>query len=325
MAVVEVRALRREFRGKRVSIALDGVDLDVNEGEVFGLLGPNGAGKTTLIRILTTLLMPTSGTATVSGFDVINHPEKVRPLIGVASGSERAGYDFVTARGNLWFFSQLYGLPTGEANRRIDTLGRALGMTEYLDRKMYTLSTGYRQRVIIARGLINDPKVVFMDEPTSGLDVLTARSIRKFIRDQAVTSKRTVFLATHNMLEGESICDRVAIIDKGRILACDTPAALKRQVGVPSFVMEVVPSGSLEFLSTLRGVTGVTSTIDSERDLERVKVLVDDESAGERCREAIEAHGIKVLSSWRQEPSLEEVFVKFVGEGFVERDMETEQ
>lgn len=323
MSTVEVRALRREFRGKNTAIALDSVDLETREGEVFGLLGPNGAGKTTLIRILTTLLLPTSGTALVAGYDVINHPEQVRPFIGVASGSERAGYDFVSARGNLWFFSQLYGLTTEEANERIARLASALGLTEYLDRKMYTLSTGYRQRVIIARGLINDPRVVFMDEPTSGLDVMTARSIREFIRNQALSSKRTVFLATHNMLEGETICDRVAIIDRGRILACDTPAALKRQVGVPSFVMEVTPEGPVEFLSSVRGVTGVTATNDSERDMARVKVIVDDETAGERARDAVEAHGMKVVSSWRQEASLEEVFVKFVGRGFVERDMET--
>jgi ABC-2 type transport system ATP-binding protein len=325
VSTVEVRGLKREFKGKKTAVALAGVDLDAREGEVFGLLGPNGAGKTTLIRILTTLLLPTSGTATVGGFDVINHPEKVRPIIGVASGSERAGYDFVSARGNLWFFSQLYGLSTEAANQRIAYLAQSLGLTDYLDRKMYMLSTGYRQRFIIARGLINDPKVVFMDEPTSGLDVMTARSIREFIRNQALTSKRTVFLATHNMLEGETICDRVAIIDKGRILACDTPAALKRQVGIPSFVMEITPSAPVEFLSGMRGITGVTSTNDTERDLARVKLLVDDETAGERAMDAVSANGLKVVSSWRQEPTLEEVFVKFVGRGFVERDAETSE
>ncbi len=149
---VEAIALRREFASKKNTVvALDGVDLEVNEGEIFGLLGPNGAGKTTLIRILSTLLLPTSGRATVMGFDVAKESDRVRPLISMASGAERAAYDFITARGNLWFFSQLYGIESGEAKRRIGSLAAALQLEGYLDRKMYALSTGYRQRVTIAR------------------------------------------------------------------------------------------------------------------------------------------------------------------------------
>jgi ABC-2 type transport system ATP-binding protein len=158
MATVEVVGLRREFASKKNTVvALDGVDLEVQEGEIFGLLGPNGAGKTTLIRILSTLLLPSSGRATVMGYDIVRESGKVRPLISMASGAERPAYDFITARGNLWFFSQLCGIDSVEARRRIASLATSLELGEYLDRKMYALSTGYRQGVTIARAFINDP------------------------------------------------------------------------------------------------------------------------------------------------------------------------
>jgi ABC-2 type transport system ATP-binding protein len=321
VALVEVRSLRRVFKGKKKeSVALEAVDLDINEGEIFGLLGPNGAGKTTLIRILTTLLLPTSGTARVCGFDVAKEPQKVRHLIGVASGSERPGYDFITARGNLWFFSQLYGIPTREANDRIERLSTLLGFHEQLDKKLYALSTGYRQRVTIARGFINEPRIVVMDEPTSGLDVITARTIREFMRDQSKGHGRTIFLATHNMTEGETICDRVAIIDRGRVIACDTPAALKRQVGRPVLVVEVGPPRSLQFVNELRGVSGVTSAVDDERQLVTMRILIEDDATEAEVKREIESRGMKVYASWKQEPTLEEVFIKFVGRGFAESD-----
>ena len=266
---VEVEKLRRVFDSKQSKVvALDGVNLQVREGEIFGVLGPNGAGKTTMIRILSTLLLPTEGTARVMGFDVAKNPEKVRPIISAASGAERAGYDYITARGNLWFFSQLYGLPSDEAHRRINELSKMLGLEEYLDRKFYALSTGYRQRVTIVRAFINEPRVVLLDEPTIGLDVMTAMSIREFLVRQAKEQGRTILLATHNMAEVEAICNRVAIIDKGKILACDTPSALRRSLGAPSLVMEVSPlppPGSLEGLSKLGGVKGFTTTVDEER------------------------------------------------------------
>jgi ABC-2 type transport system ATP-binding protein len=322
VATVETVGLRREFASKKSTVvALDGVDLEVNEGEIFGLLGPNGAGKTTLIRILSTLLLPTSGRATVMGYDIAKESGKVRPLISMASGAERAAYDFITARGNLWFFSQLYGIDSNEAKKRIASLSASLELEGYLDRKMYALSTGYRQRVTIARAFINDPRLVFMDEPTIGLDVMTARRIREFLVSQAKDSKRTIFLATHNMLEGETICDRVAIIDRGKILACDTPSALRKTIGIPALVMEVTPARSTDFLSRVAGVSGVTSLAE-DSELMRVKVLIDGQGTEQLVRDAVEKEGMKVRSSWKQEASLEEVFVRLVGTGIKEREVE---
>jgi len=304
-------------------VALASVDLQVNEGEVFGLLGPNGAGKTTLIRILSTLLLPTSGSASISGHDVAKEPEKIRPLINMASGAERTGYEFISARGNLWFFSQLYGTSTEDFNQRLETLSKQLELGSYMDKKVYALSTGYRQRMTIARAFINDPKVVFMDEPTIALDVMTARRIREFLANEAHASKRTIFLATHNMAETEAICDRVAIIDKGTILVCDTPANLKRTYGVPAYVIEVSPPpGSPDAIASIPGVKGVTTTMDQEHATARVKLVTEDQQAVEKVLNNFAAANIRVLSSWRQEPTLEEVFVSLVGRGFQDRELE---
>jgi ABC-2 type transport system ATP-binding protein len=319
---VEVSELKREFKGKGSPvIALDGVSLKVGEGEIFGVLGPNGAGKTTMIRILSTLLLPTGGWAKVMGFDVEHEPEKVRRVINMASGAEKAGYDFISAKRNLWFFSQLYGIPSDIAEKRIMELSEMLGLTKYLDRKFYALSTGYRQRATIARAFVNEPKVVFLDEPTIGLDVMTARSIREFLQEQARRSERTIILASHNMAEVEAICDRVAIIDKGKIIASGTPDDLKRSLGAPALVMEVSPPPSgFEMLSKVNGVKGFTSSTEEERGLSTVQIVVETDAAARAAEDAVKREGLKVVASWRKQATLEEVFVALVGKGFKERE-----
>jgi len=319
---VEVSDLAREFKTKESPVvALGGVGLKVFEGEVFGVLGPNGAGKTTMIRILSTLLLPTGGWAKVMGYDVATEPEKVRRVINMASGAEKAGYDFISARMNLWFFSQLYGIPNDVAEERIRKLSELLGLEKYLERKFYALSTGYRQRATIARAFINEPRVVFLDEPTIGLDVMTARSIRDFIRSQAKEQGRTIIIASHNMTEVDAICDRVAIIDKGKIIATGTPDALKRSLGAPALVMEVSPAPpALDMLTEVRGVKGFTAVADEERGLSTVEVVVEDDGTVERVVKVVEENGYRVAATWRKAATLEEVFVALVGRGFKERE-----
>jgi ABC-2 type transport system ATP-binding protein len=321
-ATVEVSDLHRTFQTKdKPVVALDGISFQVGEGEIFGVLGPNGAGKTTTIRILSTLLLPTSGWARVKGFDVSKEPEKVRHVINMASGAEKAGYDFISARTNLWFFSQLYGIPSDVANNRIDQLSEMLGLTKHLNKKFYALSTGYRQRATIARAFVNDPRVVFLDEPTIGLDVMTALNIREFLKVQAREKGRTIMLATHNMAEAESICDRIAIIDKGKIIAIGSPDSLKRSLGAPSQVIEVQPTPqNLDFLSSVEGVKGYTSSVDNERALATIQIVVEDELGAQRAIDAVKTAGYKVLSSWRRAATIEEVFVSLVGKGFAERE-----
>jgi len=324
MPSVEVNGLRREFGGRSAPVvALNGVSLKVGRGEVFGVLGPNGAGKTTMIRILSTLLLPSGGWAKVMGYDVEHEPEKVRKVINMASGAEKAGYDFISAKRNLWFFSQLYGIPSEVAEKRIEDLSELLGLTKYLDRKFYALSTGYRQRATIARAFINDPEVVFLDEPTIGLDVMTARSIREFLRSEARKNGRTIILASHNMAEVDAICDRVAIIDRGKIIAEGTPEDLKRSLGVPALVMEVSPPQTgFEVLTKVAGVKGFTSSTEEERGLSTVQLVVDSDAAARAAVEALTGQGLKVVASWRKQATLEEVFVALVGQGFKEREEE---
>ncbi|MCS7145445.1 MAG: ABC transporter ATP-binding protein [Nitrososphaerota archaeon] len=326
MANVEVESLTRVFetRSRRV-LALDNVNLEVEKGEVFGLLGPNGAGKTTLIRILTTLLLPTSGRAVVGGFDVVKEAKKVRGIIGFSSSSERVGFDFVTARRNLWFFSQLYGVPKSEADRRIEELASLLEFQDQLDRKLYMLTTGYKQRLNLARALINDPTVVFFDEPTNGMDVFSAKKVRELFVREARVNSRTVFLATHNMFEAEEICDRVAIIDRGRILAVDTPENLKLTLDKPVVMLETdVAGASVGDPRTLDGVVGGTVKLDSESETANIRVILRDEDYLDKVVTLLERRGVKVLGYQRLEPTLEDVFISKVGAGFAERERSLE-
>src|SRR4030043_2361834 len=211
--------------------ALNDINLEVGQGELFGLLGPNGAGKTTLIKILTTLLAPSTGHAWVAGHDVADEPEKARPRINMDSGGEASGYGLLTVRENLWMFSQFYGLSSAVANQNIKHLLEVVGLSDRANTKSSDLSTGLRQKMNIVRGFMTDPDVLFLDEPTLGLDVGASREVRRFIRSWVDNnSTRSLMLTTHYMVEADELCDRVAIINQGRVLACDTPANLKHQL-----------------------------------------------------------------------------------------------
>jgi ABC-2 type transport system ATP-binding protein len=207
---------------------VDRVNLEIKEGEVFGLLGPNGAGKSTTIRMLTTLLTPTSGAAEVAGFDVVRQPDKVREKIGLVA-EKVILYNRLTALENLLFFGRLYGLAEKTIRERAEKWLKRLHMDEWMDTLVIKFSTGMKQRVNIARALLTEPRVLFLDEPTLGLDPQTRNLIRKFIlelKEHGVT----VILTTHDMIDAEVLCDRVAIIDHGHIVAVDTVKKLKQLV-----------------------------------------------------------------------------------------------
>jgi ABC-2 type transport system ATP-binding protein len=229
---IEARDIRRVYRAKpKPIVALDGVDLDVAPGEFFGLLGPNGAGKTTLIKILTTLLLPSGGSARVFGFDVEHDTSRIRRIMNMVAGGEQSGYGILTVREQLWMFSQFYGLPGAEGWTRVDELIDAVGLDEQREQRVSTLSTGQRQRMNFARGLLNDPWILFLDEPTLGLDVSAARSVRELVVEwKATVPGRTILLTTHYMAEADELCERIAIVDHGRILALGTPDELKKRV-----------------------------------------------------------------------------------------------
>ena len=225
--MIETRGLTKIFRDrKRGEIrAVDGLTLRVDPGRIYGLLGANGAGKTTALRLLATLLRPTSGSATVGGCDVATEPERVRAQVGFLAAST-ALYGRLTARETIEYFGRLHGLDEVELARRVARLADELGLHEFLDRRCDKLSTGMKQRVSIARTLVHDPAVMIFDEPTLGLDVMAARAIVRFVRGCRERGK-TVIYSTHVMAEAEKLCDRIGIIHNGRLLAEGTLAELR--------------------------------------------------------------------------------------------------
>jgi ABC-2 type transport system ATP-binding protein len=319
--------LRGAKKGEAKSlVALMDVDLTVRRGELFGLLGPNGAGKTTLIKILTTLLSPTSGNAMVAGVDVEKYPDKVRPLINMVSGGESSGYGLLTVRENLWMFSQFYGIPSKEANARIKKLLDIVGLKDKTNIRSSDLSTGLRQKMNIVRGFMTDPEVLFMDEPSLGLDVEASRDVRHFIREWVdQDQRRTVMLTTHYMVEADELCDRVAIINHGQVLACDTPATLKRQLQENAiFEIEIQEKPNLDTtpFKTIRGVNSVTrqeedSKVSLEFVLKEEAVLAD-------VIAKLTQMQLRIQNLRKREPTLEDVFVKLVGRRMEEEEKDAD-
>ena len=233
--MITVQNLRKEFQDKKkqIIVAVDDVSFTVKPGEIFGLLGPNGAGKTTTLRMLATILQPTSGSASIAGFDVTTQGQQVRENIGYLSGST-ALYKRMTPREMLAYFGELYGLSKEDTKTRCNELFDELEMQEFADRRCDKLSTGQKQRVSIARTLLHKPQVLFFDEPTNGLDVLSARTILKFIsscRDQG----RTVIFSTHIMSDVEYLCDRIAVVYYGKVVAIGTVEELRAKTGKQKF------------------------------------------------------------------------------------------
>lgn len=322
--IYKIRNNRKEKALRKELVALQEVNLEVRPGELFGLLGPNGAGKTTLIKILTTLLAPTSGEARVLGHDVVREAAQVRPLINMVSGGESSGYGLLTVRENLWMFAQFYGIPSAEANRRIRELLERVGMADRLHTKSSDLSTGLRQKMNIVRGFLTDPRVLFLDEPTLGLDVGAAREVRALIREwMAEDRQRTLLLTTHYMVEADELCDRVAIINRGRVLACDTPAALKRSLRHDAlFDIELsAPNGlTAEAIEALSDVHRAVLTPTEEGA--QLCLTLRDEAALAHVIQALTARNVRIRRLSKREPTLEDVFVELVGRRMEEVEQE---
>src|SRR5512140_2366061 len=324
---VETEGLGRVYKLKAVKkgeprtlTALADVNLQVGRGELFGLLGPNGAGKTTLIKILTTLLSPTTGRARVAGLDVDRDTKKLRSRINMVSGGESSGYGLLTVRENLWMYGQFYGIPSGDANRRIGELLEIVGLSDRANTKCSDLSTGLRQKMNIVRGFLTDPEVLFLDEPTLGLDVGASRDVRRFIRHWMEEDReRSLLLTTHYMVEADELCDRVAIISRGRVLACDSPANLRRNLqSEPIFHIVVSPldGGGDGFLRGHPGVRNVVhrpgdGTVTLELRLDRDDVLGS-------VLQSLTSRNVRLLNLAKREPTLEDVFVDLVGRSMEE-------
>ena len=225
--MIKIRSLVKKYGDH---IAVDNLTLDINENEVFGLLGSNGAGKTTIIHMLATLLKPSSGSATVNGYDIVCQPAKVRSSIGIVFQAPSSD-DMLTGYENLQLHSMLYSISRHTRKQRIDEVLKLVGLTERRHDQVKTYSGGMRRRLEIARGLLHKPKVMFLDEPTLGLDPASRETMWKYIQRLVREEKMTVILTTHYMEEADILCDRIGIIDKGRIVALDTPKGLKAGLG----------------------------------------------------------------------------------------------
>ncbi|MFZ5818232.1 MAG: ABC transporter ATP-binding protein [Bacillota bacterium] len=317
---IEVCDLSRSYRTTtgflrrqaRLVEAVRGINFTVNQGEVFGLLGPNGAGKTTTIKILATMLLPTGGTARVLGRDVAREAEVLRPRINVIFGGERSLYWRLTARQNLQYFCDLYRVPAEQAARRIPELLELVGLTDAADRRVETYSKGMKQRLQIARGLVNRPEVLFLDEPTIGLDPVAAYELRRLIAALAQQGT-TIILTTHYMFEAEQLCDRIAIIDRGRIIALESPAALKRlAVGLSVVEAEVanVTEPELQALAAIDGAQRMTRSALGQRLVLQVPTE-QPEAVAEGMRRLLRPDQLLLLKS--REANLEDAYIRLVG------------
>ena len=320
MNTIEVSHLRRVFttnvgrirRQTKEVVAVDDVSFEVHDGELFGLLGPNGAGKTTTVKMLTTLLIPTSGTATINGQDIVKDAEHIRGDIGFIFGGERGLYWRLSAHDNLRYFASLYNVDPEVSTKRIPYLLELVGLKGREKEKVEGYSRGMKQRLHIARSLIHDPKVLFLDEPTIGLDPVGARELRQVVRDLQ-SQKKTILLTTHYMFEADALCQRIAVINKGNIVAMDTPSKLKKVVQDLS-VIEVETFGiSEDVLNQLRALNFVDNV--SVEDHEQKQMLRVQTTRGSAAIPDL----MKLMDGQRvgrviaREPTLEDAYVRLVG------------
>lgn len=324
-SIIRVESLSKTFitkerkkgqkKKKRVVEALKDVNLDVFVGENFGLLGPNGAGKTTLIKCLTTLLLPTSGTAWVNGYNIEKSEDQVRASLGCMLMGDRGLYWKLTGRENLDYFGALYHVPRDVRQKRIDFLIDLLKIDEFAHRTVETFSSGQKMLLAFAKALVNDAPILFFDEPTVTMDVPTARELRRIVRALNKEEGKTIVYTTHLMHEAEELCDRVAIIDRGQIIALGTPNELKSSLVRDDVVqMEgVFPTTVVERIRSIPGIRSVTVRDEAEG---RVRLAVQCENSRlllPRMIEAASSDGASLEYIKPQEVTLEDVFITRTG------------
>jgi len=320
MNAIEVRHLRRVYRTTigvlrrkiKEVVAVDDISFDVQPGELFGLLGPNGAGKTTTIKMLTTLLIPTSGTARVLDTDVVQQPEALRARIGFIFGGERGLYWRLPAADNLRYFATLYQLDPAVARKRIPYLLDLVGLADRAQEKVEGYSRGMKQRLHIARTLLHDPEMLFLDEPSMGLDPVAAREMRQIVRNLQAEQK-TILLTTHYMFEADALCQRIAVIDHGRIIALDTPEGLKQHVRDLSVIELETLGAPPAVLDRLRALPFVDA-VSVENHEQKQILLIQSPRVSEAVPEVLATlDGLQVGKVVVREPTLEDAYVRLVG------------
>ena len=305
MTAIETTKITKRFGALT---AVDKVTLNVKQGEIFGLLGPNGAGKTTLISMLVTMRRPSSGSATVNGFDVSGQADDVRKSIGIVFQDPSVD-DELTAYENLDIHAAMYGIPSNERKKRITEVMKMVELENRMDDQVKTFSGGMRRRLEIARGLIHYPKVLFLDEPTLGLDPQTRKHIWEYVKKLKKEKGITILLTTHYMDEADLLCDRIAIIDHGKIIALDTGEALKNSLGGDTIVIETPCAGKLE--KALGGNKWVKKSACHDG-----KLTLEVENGEKRIPELMniaEKNKADVKSVSLRKPTLDDVFLSYTG------------
>jgi ABC-2 type transport system ATP-binding protein len=307
--MIEVKNLTKKFKD---FVAVDNISFNVKKGEIFGLLGPNGAGKSTIIRMLCTLSRPTKGTATIGGYDIVKNDTDVRKLVGIVS-EKMIMYNRLTAKENLFFFGKLFNLQKNVLNKRTDDLLELVQLTKWRNSQVGTFSTGMRQRMNVIRALLNMPQVLFLDEPTLGLDPQSTVEIREFIKKVNRENKTTILITTHMMGEADLLCDRIGIIDHGKIVALDTSTNLKKMISGANTTILTLEISNLtpELITTVRALECVEAV--SQENSSHLKVHAHGDDAFDTIIDAVRASKAKIDSIQNIQPTLEDVFLHVTG------------
>jgi ABC-2 type transport system ATP-binding protein len=308
-SIIAVKNLTKAFKK---FVAVDSISFDVKKGEIFGLLGPNGAGKSTTLRLLSTLARPTKGTATVGGYDIVKNDNEVRKLIGIVS-EKMIMYNRLTARENLIFFGNLFNIPKEVLTKRIDELLELVQLTKWKNAQVGTFSTGMRQRMNVIRALLNMPQVLFLDEPTLGLDPQSSVEIRDFIKNLNRKNKTTIVITTHMMVDADLLCDRIGIIDHGKIVALDTSTNLKKLIsGANTTIMKLeIRNLSSEIIEAVRACECVDAA--TQENSISLRIIVHGDEAFDSVIDAVRTKNGKINSMENLQPTLEDVFLHITG------------
>jgi ABC-2 type transport system ATP-binding protein len=307
--IIEVKNLTKMF-GKFT--AVDDISFNVKKGEIFGLLGPNGAGKSTTLRMLSTLSRPTKGTATIGGYDTVKNDTEVRKLIGIVS-EKMIIYNRLTAKENLWFFGSLFNIPKDTLTKRIDELLELVQLTKWKDAQVGTFSTGMRQRMNVVRALLNMPQVLFLDEPTLGLDPQSSVEIRDFIKKLNQENGTTVIITTHMMVDADLLCDRIAIVDHGKIIALDTSTNLKKIIsGGDTMIIKLeIANLTPDLITSIKSLKCADAV--TQENSTQLHIIVHGEEAFDTIIDAVREKNGKITSMENLQPTLEDVFLHITG------------
>jgi ABC-2 type transport system ATP-binding protein len=296
---------------KEIITALDGISLKVKKGEICGLLGPNGAGKTTLIKILSTLILPDSGTASINGYDIIKEEYKVKDSIGLIHHNERSFFWRLTGKQNLEFFAALYGIKKDNIKEQVSRVLEIVNLKDKKNTRFDSYSTGMKRKMSIARGLLLNPDILLVDEPSSGLDPLSAIKIRKFIKKELVDKmKKTVLMATHNLKEAQAICDNIVILHKGKISTQGTIKELQKNIGIES--IEIEAKTEKQTISKINNLKGVKEIKANGRNL-KINVA-STHIILPKIIKLLSANGGKIYDCKTNHIDLDKIFEKFAGD-----------